>query len=84
MFVGTISLRLPASEPNPSTSDSRLGILGYAVGRDHQGNGFASEAAASVAELVRHRVTAAHHGSETHSCSNAPTGSALALDSWCC
>ena len=51
-FVGTVSLRLPALEPDPWTSDRQLAILGYAVQRDQQRNGFASEAAASVVQLA--------------------------------
>jgi 8-oxo-dGTP diphosphatase len=51
-FVGTVSLRLPALDANPWTNDTRLGILGYAIAPEQQGNGFASEAAASVVELA--------------------------------
>jgi RimJ/RimL family protein N-acetyltransferase len=52
IFVGTISLRLPAYEPNPWTTDTRLGILGYAIAGERQGNGFAGEAASSVVRLA--------------------------------
>jgi RimJ/RimL family protein N-acetyltransferase len=52
MFVGTISLRLPAYEPDPWTTDTSLGILGYAIASAQQGNGFASEAASSVVRLA--------------------------------
>jgi len=51
-FVGTVSLRLPALDAEPWTDDRRLGILGYAIAREQQGNGFASEAAATVVELA--------------------------------
>jgi 8-oxo-dGTP diphosphatase len=52
MFVGTISLRLPAQEPDPWTPDTGLGILGYAIASERQGNGFAREAASSVVQLA--------------------------------
>ena len=39
-------------ERNPWTKDNRLGILGYAVTREEQGNGYAREAAASVVQLA--------------------------------
>ncbi len=47
-FVGVVSLRIPALEPQPWTSDAGLGILGYSVARGRWGAGFASEGAACV------------------------------------
>lgn len=44
-FVGTVSLRVPARELDPWTTDARLGILGYAINSADQGNGYAFEAA---------------------------------------
>jgi RimJ/RimL family protein N-acetyltransferase len=46
-FVGTVSLGLPALEPDSWTADT-MGILGYAVGRRYQGKGFATEAATAL------------------------------------
>jgi RimJ/RimL family protein N-acetyltransferase len=51
-FVETVSLRLPAFDADSWIDDERLGILGYAISSEHQGNGFASEAAGSVVELA--------------------------------
>jgi RimJ/RimL family protein N-acetyltransferase len=51
-FVGTVSLRLPAFDADPWTDDKRLGIVGYAVAPEQQGNGFASEAVGSMLELA--------------------------------
>jgi 8-oxo-dGTP diphosphatase len=51
-FVGTVSLRLPALDADAWTEDRGLGILGYAITPEQQGNGFASEAAASMVELA--------------------------------
>jgi RimJ/RimL family protein N-acetyltransferase len=51
-FVGTVSLRLPALEVDPWTEDTRLGVLGYAIVPEEQGNGFATEAAVSMVELA--------------------------------
>jgi RimJ/RimL family protein N-acetyltransferase len=51
-FVGTVSLRLPAYDADLWTDDKRLGILGYAIAPEQQGNGFATEAAASMVELA--------------------------------
>jgi RimJ/RimL family protein N-acetyltransferase len=47
-FVGVVSLRIPALEPQPWTSDAGLGILGYGVTRERWGAGHASEGAARV------------------------------------
>ncbi len=41
-FAGTVSLRLPAYDDEPWTTDTRLGILGYAIVADQQGRGFAT------------------------------------------
>jgi RimJ/RimL family protein N-acetyltransferase len=51
-FVGTLILRLPSFDVDPWTHDKRLGVLGYAIARERQGNGYASEAAASMVELA--------------------------------
>jgi [ribosomal protein S5]-alanine N-acetyltransferase len=63
-LVGVVTLRIPALEAQPWTSDRGLGILGYAVVRDRSGSGFASEGAARMTEfafetvgLVRLRAT---------------------------
>jgi [ribosomal protein S5]-alanine N-acetyltransferase len=47
-FVGVVSFRIPALEPQPWTSDAGLGILGYGVTRERWGAGYASEGAARV------------------------------------
>ncbi|MDQ6672702.1 MAG: GNAT family N-acetyltransferase [Chloroflexota bacterium] len=64
-FVGVISLRIRALEPQPWTSDAGLAILGYSVARGRWGAGFASEGAACVTTfafedlgLARLRATA--------------------------
>jgi 8-oxo-dGTP diphosphatase len=64
-FVGTISLRIPALEPTPWTRDTGMGILGYAICPEQQGNAFATEAAAALVRcafeqlgLARLRATA--------------------------
>ena len=49
-FVGTVSLRLPAREP--WTADARLGVLGYAINRADQGNGYAGEAARCMVQFA--------------------------------
>ena len=51
-FVGTVSLRIPALEPNPWTTDTAMGILGYTVQPREQGNGLATEAAAARARCA--------------------------------
>ena len=51
-FVGTASLRLPAYDDEPWTTDMTLGILGYAVVPEEHGRGFATEAAASVVQFA--------------------------------
>jgi RimJ/RimL family protein N-acetyltransferase len=51
-FVGSVSLRLPALGVDPWTDDTELGILGYAIAPEHQGQGFATEAAARMVELA--------------------------------
>jgi RimJ/RimL family protein N-acetyltransferase len=45
-LVEVVSLRIPALDAQPWTTDRGLGILGYSVARDRWGNGFASEGAA--------------------------------------
>ena len=51
-FVGTVSLRLPAYDHEPWTTDTTLGILGYAVLKKEHGRGFATEAAASMVQFA--------------------------------
>ncbi len=51
-FVGTASLRLPAYDDNPWTTDTRLGILGYAIVPQESARGFATEAATSMVQFA--------------------------------
>jgi ribosomal-protein-alanine N-acetyltransferase len=51
-FVGVVSFRVPALEPQPWTSDAGLGILGYGVTRERWGAGFASEGAARATNFA--------------------------------
>jgi RimJ/RimL family protein N-acetyltransferase len=51
-LAGVASLRIPALEAEPWTTDCCLGLLGYAVVREQWGNGFASEGAACVTEFA--------------------------------
>jgi RimJ/RimL family protein N-acetyltransferase len=51
-FVGTVSLRLPAYDDEPWTTDTTLAILGYAVVPEEHGRGFATEAAATIVQLA--------------------------------
>jgi RimJ/RimL family protein N-acetyltransferase len=51
-FVGTLSLRLPAYDDEPWTTDTTLGILGYALVPQEHGRGFATEAAARMVEFA--------------------------------
>jgi len=51
-FVGVVSLRIPALEADPWTTDTGLGIIGYSVVRSRWGSGFATEGAACVTEFA--------------------------------
>lgn len=51
-FVGTLSLRLPAYDDEAWTTDTTLGILGYAVVPQQHGRGFATEAATSIVQFA--------------------------------
>ena len=55
-FVGVLSLRIPALETDPWTTDREMGILGYAVRREQRGNGFATEGAASATRLALEEI----------------------------
>lgn len=52
IFVGTVSLRLSAYDEEAWTTDTRLGILGYAVVPQQHSRGFATEAAASMVQFA--------------------------------
>jgi RimJ/RimL family protein N-acetyltransferase len=52
VFVGVVSLRIPALEAEPWTTDTGLGILGYSVMRSRWGSCFGTEGAACATEFA--------------------------------